>query len=201
MVDYDVIRSPEENIVFLDRKLDIPNKIKLNQRKRRHFSKYKYNAINQLNSSRLFDCEAKSYMDKFIISDPFNKNTLYTFQIIKRAEDILVLKIMDGQTEEEKSVSLQREESIISSSFKVTFLNEKTKKKEKLYIYSDDYRTHIYYDKKEEDGGALICKAVKDRTKKNSYSIEISSKVDKMFMFILILGVTRYLRVNVEYWY
>jgi len=189
-----VVTSPGHKISVLKKDINIPDKIKLIQKSEVLLFNIKYN-VTDSEKKKLFKCQSKTASEQFKIMDN-NNNLIYKFDLKKGKKDCLNLFIYDKDLKVEKSISIESSNSSYRNVFIIKYINEETQKEEVLYAYIYDRKTDFFYGGRQIEGGTLICESGRYDFNKQAYDIEFAPDVDKTFMFILILSLTRYVQAR-----
>jgi uncharacterized protein Veg len=190
-----IVTSPGHKISVLKNKIEMPDKVKLIQKTEVLLVNIKYKVTDENKKNKLFKCESKTAVDNFKITDN-NKKTVYKFNLKKAKGDFLNLFINDKNGKEEKVVSIEKSNSSYRNVFIIRYTNEETHKEEVLYAYVYDRKTDFFYGGRQIEGGLLICECGRYDFKKQVYDIEFAPDVDKTFLFILMLSLTRYVQAH-----
>jgi len=193
---------PEEKISFIKNQLSIPEKFKIIQKNDVTVTNVKY-AIESMEGRTLYHFKGKVFKDKFTFLDD-KKNELYSMNLKKKQSDTYEYIIENKKTKKILTCELEKEASMVYYSYKITFQNHTTGKKDILYINSTTKQTEIYHGGRKTENGQLICLSVKSDTMSAShnviptYLIQMKQGYDQTFVLLLLICAIRITHGNFE---
>ncbi|ORX84282.1 hypothetical protein BCR32DRAFT_131528 [Anaeromyces robustus] len=148
--------------------------------------------IQDKNNKTIFKSSYKSFFNYGVLKDPNNDEIFFKYDNIHHftKPNDLIINCLENGKEINPSIicSIKRKRSLKHFKYNVIFYNKATGNYELLEIIcSPNYKNCSIYHGEKNNNGQLICKfnIIKNFMKFN-FKIEIASKIDVMFMLILV---------------
>lgn len=199
--------SSDHEIDVLDKQVSVTDKFKMTQDNEVVLTSVKY-SFKDYKGHLLCKCKVRSYKEKFVLMDN-KKNELYDFELIGKHSDLkLVINSKSSHKQFSYDIKCVNSQTIIT--YTIPFFNKATKQTENLYVYAKNGVIEIYHGRSKYEDGTLICRVEKMSNllaltptpviSTPRYDIEIASGIDRTFVLIIAIGLTRKVQVNNRYW-